>query len=659
MSNNRSSFGILSTLRTASLLAAAGLAVQASAVPPPPVISYQGQLLTGGAPANGLFNMVFRLYSAPVGGFVIITDTHAGAGAVLVTNGLFTDFLGGGTLADGPSFGVFTTMPEVFAAFTNLYVEIVVNGTLLAGRQRVASSGFALNAGSLAGLNETQFLRSDLSDTFTGLVLTLDAESTLSILGNVVVADETDVRVSGGIANLRFTGTNLEVQIGDNASDALTLFSTMYMQPSGAPDGNQRIFFTNGGLRTGESFLWDDTTDRFELSDSLATSGPIQVGGANVAATIYSTFGTGTPVSAGMNNIGDVLVTDDLECLSSIIVSGNILMRSNAAEGNANIFFRNNASDTGEVFRWDDSNDRFFMSDGLEINGGSLTLSEPDGVSDIQSTGSITIRIDTDNNESGGNAGVFAIVANGLAFSGTPLLRLQSTDEADLELDSGVVTNAFDFAEAFRAAPGQDALEPGDVVTIATGPGLNEHCEKTDEANERVILGVVSTDPAYTAGMSFDAIEEADPALTLARDAALVRGDRTEANRIDKLMEAAMRAQWKPIAMVGRVPTKVDGKMGAIKAGDYLTSSSTSGHAMKLTGPGMALGVALEDFSGNGRGVISVFVRPMWHGAPTSSDRAELAAQGQRVASLERENTDLRTRLESIEAALATRVAQK
>ena len=315
-----------------------------------------------------------------------------GPGAVLVTNGLFTDFLGGGTLADGPSFGVYTTMPAVFAAFTNLYVEIVVNGTPLAGRQRVASSAFALNAGSLAGFNEMQFLRSDISDTFTGLTLTFDSSSTLSIQGNVVAADGTDVRVSGSPANLRFTGTNLEVQIGDNDSDSLVLFSTMYMQPVGAPDSDQRIFFTNGGVRTGESFSWDDSDDRFELSDALAVSGALVVGSTTIDATqAYSRFGTGTPVSAGMNNIGDVLVTDDLECLSSIIASGNILMRSNAAEGDANIYFREDGSDTGEVFRWDNSTDKFFMSDALEV-GGNLTLSDPDGVSDIQSTCGITIR---------------------------------------------------------------------------------------------------------------------------------------------------------------------------------------------------------------------------------------------------------------------------
>jgi hypothetical protein len=348
-----------------------------------------------------------------------------------------------------------------------------------------------------------------------------------------------------------------------------------------------------------------------------------------------------------MNSVNDVLVTDDIECLSSIIASGNILMRANGAEGDANIFFREDGSDTGEVFRWDDSTDKFFFSDAVEMQG-NLTLSDPDGVSDIQSTGGITIRIDTDNNESGPNAGVFAIVANAADLFGTPLLRLQSTDEANLELDNGVVTDAFDFAEAFRATQGQENLEPGDVVTIATGSNQFEHCERTDEANERIILGVVSTNPAYTAGMSFDAIELADPALTAQRNAARQRGDHAEANRIDKLMDTKMRELWKPIAMVGRVPTKVDATFGAIKAGDYLTSSPTPGHAMKLTGPGMTVGIALEDFTSAGRGTISVFVRPMWHGDATRD-----------VAALQAENADLKQRLDRLEAALSPLLSSK
>jgi hypothetical protein len=50
-----------------------------------------------------------------------------------------------------------------------------------------------------------------------------------------------------------------------------------------------------------------------------------------------------------------------------------------------------------------------------------------------------------------------------------------------------------------------------------------------------------------------------------------------------------------PVALAGRVLVKVSNENGAIAAGDYLTSaSSTPGHAMKATRAGRVIGMALE-----------------------------------------------------------------
>jgi hypothetical protein len=50
-----------------------------------------------------------------------------------------------------------------------------------------------------------------------------------------------------------------------------------------------------------------------------------------------------------------------------------------------------------------------------------------------------------------------------------------------------------------------------------------------------------------------------------------------------------------PIGLIGRVPVKVTTENGAIKSGDYLTSSSTEGYAMKALLSGKVIGTALED----------------------------------------------------------------
>ena len=54
---------------------------------------------------------------------------------------------------------------------------------------------------------------------------------------------------------------------------------------------------------------------------------------------------------------------------------------------------------------------------------------------------------------------------------------------------------------------------------------------------------------------------------------------------------------YRAIALAGRVPVKVSTESGSIRKGDFLTSSSTPGVAMKATRPGFVIGKALEDFT--------------------------------------------------------------
>lgn len=55
---------------------------------------------------------------------------------------------------------------------------------------------------------------------------------------------------------------------------------------------------------------------------------------------------------------------------------------------------------------------------------------------------------------------------------------------------------------------------------------------------------------------------------------------------------------WVNIAMLGQVPVKVTNQNGAIAVGDYLTSSSVIGHAMKADPGDPILGIAMEAFVG-------------------------------------------------------------
>ncbi len=600
-------------------------------------MTYQGRLTDGGGNANGSYNLLFRFYSTSIGGIELANTSKP---ATTVTGGVFTVDLGA-AITDGPSAGTYTNLADLLKDFPTVYVQTEVNATPVLPRTRLNAAPSAINADRANSLADTTIISGSM---FT---------------------------VAGTSTSLSIGGDSLDLQLGDTNSDVTMLQGTLNMTPASFAEIDQRINFYNGGSATGESILWDDSDDRFELSDGLSLTGPITIGSATLNDA-FNRIGAGTPVSAGMNGINDLLVTDDIECLSSVIVSGNILMHSNAPDGDSVIYFREGGSDTGENFRWDDSVNRFVVSDGFHIQG-NLTIEDPDGFSDIQSSGGITIRIDTDNNESGMNAGTFSINANAAEIFGTPLLQIQSTDESNLLLDAGVTTNAFDFAEAFRPVSSQLEMESGDVVALAVGGENKEHVELTSQPGQAMLLGVVSTKPAFTCGMGISSIHESDPELATLQEQLFYGGDSWSVAVIDQMLQARVKQEWRPIAMLGRVPCKVDTKYGTIRAGDRLTSSPTAGHAMKQIGPGMSLGIAMEDAAMPGK--ILVLVRPMWYGGSAgefgdmlgnaspranvvnaSHFAAEPAAESSRVAELEAETRDLKARLADLERLVTSQM---
>ena len=67
-----------------------------------------------------------------------------------------------------------------------------------------------------------------------------------------------------------------------------------------------------------------------------------------------------------------------------------------------------------------------------------------------------------------------------------------------------------------------------------------------------------------------------------------------------------------PVALVGRVPVNVTNEGGAIKVGDFITTSSTAGKGMKATKKGRVIGMALADFDGTS-GQVMVQVINTWY----------------------------------------------
>jgi hypothetical protein len=144
---------------------------------------------------------------------------------------------------------------------------------------------------------------------------------------------------------------------------------------------------------------------------------------------------------------------------------------------------------------------------------------------------------------------------------------------------------------------------PADVVVA--DPNNKESIVKSSKPYQTGVLGVISTKPHMTMGME------------------LVTDEKTGAPLENPKPTARL-------ALSGRVPVNVCGENGAIKPGDYLTSSSTPGTAMKWTlldvngakdfddlkkilaenerRRGAIIGKAVESFAGSGTAKIMVLI---------------------------------------------------
>lgn len=165
------------------------------------------------------------------------------------------------------------------------------------------------------------------------------------------------------------------------------------------------------------------------------------------------------------------------------------------------------------------------------------------------------------------NTDILKIISDGVTLNNT-IFRVDS--EGDLYLDGSIYASSTvitsgnaDIAEEYNVI---DGASEGDIVVTVGSTNI----AKSTSPYQKEILGVISTQPGFKLSLK-DAINP------------------------------------KPVVLAGRVSVKVSNENGLIKIGDFLTSSSTGGIAMKATRPGQVIGKALEDFNEE-KGVIPVFI---------------------------------------------------
>ncbi|MCP6726415.1 MAG: DUF5011 domain-containing protein, partial [Patescibacteria group bacterium] len=143
-----------------------------------------------------------------------------------------------------------------------------------------------------------------------------------------------------------------------------------------------------------------------------------------------------------------------------------------------------------------------------------------------------------------------------------------------------------DYAELF---PSSESTEPGDILEVDTISEVT--VRKSTEPYSTRLIGDVSTNPA-----------------------SVIEGS--------QVVFPNNRYQHNPtrpaVALVGRVPVKINLENGPIEIGDHITSSSILGVGMKATEDGKTIGIALESYDGTGDNKILVFIHLSTYGGDLS-----------------------------------------
>jgi hypothetical protein len=172
----------------------------------------------------------------------------------------------------------------------------------------------------------------------------------------------------------------------------------------------------------------------------------------------------------------------------------------------------------------------------------------------------------------GANPGDIAV----FKANGANVARIDNTGKA--YFNNGTQVGGADVAEYFAVEGSRAAYEPGDVLVISMS--TDRTVEKSSTPYSNLVSGVYAT----KAGL-------------------LLTEEKAETNDLGHLV---------PMGVIGVIPTKVSTEGGAIRRGDMLVTSSTSGVAMKgdpdKVRTGQVLGKALQDYNTSGIGKINVLV---------------------------------------------------
>ncbi len=308
---------------------------------------------------------------------------------------------------------------------------------------------------------------------------------------------------------------------------------------------NNELEILNSNTASGSAVAIIDNQGNASFSGKL-NSNELAV---STNATVSGTLTAGKIVANSLELSNQALtdLASELSTASGFAVSGGFQINGELTSTNATL------GSQGQLAI--DNNGNLTTSGALNLTNGSFSS---------DNNGNLVMQLANNTSATTSTQFTFKNAAGANVFS------VDSTGNAAL---SGTLTTSagnYDLAEDY---PTKDDVEAGDVLSVSlTDNGFVTKSNGTYDTN---VIGIYSTKPGFR-------LSETD---------ATINGGKTV-----------------PIALAGRVPVKVSTENGAIHKGDYLTTSSTSGVAMKASKPGQVIGKALADFNQTGVGKIMVFV---------------------------------------------------
>ncbi len=553
------------------------LLVSASAIGQVPrTISFQGILAdaSGNLLPDGNTKLSLSLYNDATGGSPIYSETQT----VAVVKGRYNVII-------GSAIPIPSTLSFSQAYFLGVSVEASAE---LTPRTVLTAAPYALHASIADGL----------SPNAAGAVTTLNTQSGVITLKG---GGGTTISTNGPTITISSTGTGgtgvQSVQSGDGTLDVLSnngpvvdariaasAVTTKYLadnsvtpekiNSSGATTG-QALVANGFGVVTWKDIIgtgvfimpYSDVTASPSNAFQISNNGP---GNAIVGIT-SNTVGTGAGVN-GQTNSKDASAVGVLGVINATTPGANaaaVRGLNSGTNGNGmGVYGIHSGSGVGVYGQ---------SVSGIGVFGISSTGSAASFSNTTAGNSSATVSISTNGNNStalkvnhtGTNGNIAAFQS-----AGGNMARIDKTGKGFF--NGGTQTGGADVAEAFAVVGQRASYQPGDVLVIA--PGHKRTVEKCSKPYSMSVIGVHATKPGL---------------LLTERD---VEAD------LDDLV---------PMGVVGVLPTKVCNEGGMISAGDLLVTSSREGYAMKADPEklkfGMALGKALEDFSGT-TGMIEVFV---------------------------------------------------